>query len=109
MATLTPQTPVVTGVVFNFAAAAAGGDAFPLTGLTLLVVRNLDASSKVVTLVRPGTTYGQADPDVAFTVAAGAMAVWGPIPADWVDPSNSLVGILYSAVTSVSTAVLRVL
>lgn len=111
MATLTPQTPAVTGSTLTLAAAAGGGDSFPLVGVTLLLVRNADASSKTVTLVRPGTTYGQADPDVAFTVVAGATAVWGPIPADWVDQSLSppVVGILYSAVTSVTVAVIRVL
>lgn len=110
MATLAPQTPAVTGATLTFAAAAGGGDSFPVTGVVCLLVRNADASSKTVTLVRPGTTYGQADPDVAFTVAAGATGVWGPIPAsDFVDPSDALVDITYSAVTSVTVAVLRVL
>jgi hypothetical protein len=83
------------------AAASVGGDKVAPSDRGMLVFRNGDASSKVVTLVVPGNTkYGVANPDPTFTVAAGATAYIGPLTADLADPADGLVAFTYSAVTS---------
>jgi hypothetical protein len=107
MALLTPQTAAVTGTVLTMAAANGGGDTIVGGSTVYLLVRNGDASSKTVTIVRPGTTYGTADPDIAVVVTAGNIAIIGPIPAEFADPSDGQVDISYSAVTSVTVAAVR--
>lgn len=108
MALIAAQTPAITGTALNMVAAAGGGDTLRVSGDTYLVVRNGDASSKTVTVVRPGTEYGQANPDIAVAVAAGATTVIGPIPSTFRDTTDDLVDITYSAVTSVTVAALYV-
>jgi len=108
MAAIAVQQAKVTGTALNFVAASGGGDTIAVQGDTYLFVRNADASSKTVTVVRPGSDeYELAVPDVAVTVAAGATAVIGPIPPSFRDSSDSLVDITYSAVTSVTVAAMR--
>lgn len=109
MALLAKQAASVVGlnpVTMN--TAAGGGDTVnvDVPGICLLV-RNGDASAKTVTVVRPGTTYGTADPDIPVVIAAGNQAIIGPIPVDFAD-TNGLVAITYSAVTSVTIGVFRV-
>lgn len=107
MATLDVQDAQVQGATLTFASASGGGDAVSARGGVFLLVRNADASPKTVTLVRPGTEFGVAVPDVPFAVAAGTTALLGPIPSDFTDPDTGLVGITYSAVTSVTVAAFR--
>lgn len=108
MAAITVQQAQVTGVALNLVAASGGGDTIRVAGDTYLVVRNADASSKTVTLVRAGNDeYGNAIPDVAVTVAAGATTVMGPIPQIFRDRTDDLVDVTYSAVTSVTVAAFR--
>ncbi len=109
MAAITVQQAQVTGTALNLVAASGGGDTIATQdATTYLVVRNSDASSKTVTVVRPGNDeFGLAVPDIAVAVAAGATTVIGPIPAPFRNPSNSLVDVTYSAVTSVTVAAFR--
>jgi hypothetical protein len=105
VALLTPQPAAVTGTNLTMATAAGGGDTIVGGSGTLLVVRNGDASSKTVTVVRPGTTYGTADPDIALVIPAGGIAIFR-IPSEFADPTDPVGGvdITYSAVTSVTVA-----
>jgi hypothetical protein len=107
MAALPTQSASPTGTTLTMAAASGGGDTFVPGSSTVLLVRNGDASSKTVTIVRPGTTYGTADPDIAVTVAAGAIAVLGPYPSDLADPTDGQIDVTYSAVTSVTVAAVK--
>lgn len=108
MALLTKTPASVLGVVVPLVAATAGGDTIAVDGPgVILIVKNGDASAKTVTVVRPGTTYGTNDPDIAKTLAAGETGYLGPIPVDFAD-ANGLVAVTYSAVTSVTVGVLRV-
>jgi len=109
MALLTPQMSTPTGTVLTFAAASAGGDTFTPGSTSILLVRNSDASSKTVTVVTPGTIYGNAIPDIATTVAAGATTAIGPFLSDLVNTATGLIDITYSAVTSVTVAAVRIL
>lgn len=103
MATLSYIQAKTTGVAAAVqAAASAGGDKVPPNDRGMLVFRNGDAASKTVTLVVPGNTrYGQANPDVAYVVPAGATAYIGPLTSDLGDPTDTnLISVTYSAVTS---------
>lgn len=106
MALLAAQVVGVTGIKPTFVAATGGGDTIqPDTGL-ILVVANGDSAPHTVTLVRPGSEYGQANPDVARAIPAGETHYLA-VPREFVDPATSLIGVTYSAVTSVTVAVLR--
>lgn len=103
MALLTYQQPKLTGTTITYAAASAGGDTLGHTTGGVLRVKNGDAAAKTVTVVTPGNTaYGQADPDIPVTVAAGAEVAIGPFPAGLA--VDGVVSVTYSAVTSVTVA-----
>lgn len=102
MADLGIQKSKVVGADFVPVAAGGSGDTVPIGAK--LFVRNGDASSKTITVVVPGTQYGQARPDITKAVAAGEYAIFGPFPADLADPSDGKVHITYSATTSVLVA-----
>lgn len=106
MATLSSQQCTPAGLSVSFSAASGGGDAIDPSRVSLLVVKNDDASSKTVTITRPGTQYGQAIPDPSLSVAAGAVAVF-LVPASFAD-TDSLVDVTYSAVTNLSVAAVDV-
>lgn len=104
MATLSYQQSQILGLAVALTAASAGGDKVPTTERGALLVRNGDVAAKTVTVTTPGNDkYGQARPDIAITVAAGATALIGPFPSDLAG-SDGLVDITYSAVTSVTVA-----
>lgn len=106
MALLAKQAASVVGLnPLTMNAAAGGGDTVLVDrpGVYLLV-RNADATSKTVTIVRPYTTYGTADPDIPVVITTLNFAVIGPIPVEFGD-ANGLVAITYSAVTSVTVGV----
>jgi hypothetical protein len=109
MALLTPQQVAVTGTKLTYTAADSGGDTIASPGggsTTVLKVKNGDASAKTVTLVRPGSSYGQANPDVSKSIPAGEEHEF-VVPAAFADPADGLVHVSYSAVTSVTVAVAR--
>lgn len=109
MAALTVHQAQITGTDLAFVSAAGGGDTVKVDGDTILIVRNTDGSTKTVTVVRPGTEYGQANPDVAHVVpATTGVSVIGPIPPSFADPTDGLVDVTYSAVTGVTIAAVRV-
>lgn len=94
---------------FGYLAAAAGGDSFRPGGETFLCILNNGGSSITVTFVTPG----QAIPDLtignlAVSVPAGSERMIGPIrPELFADPSDGLVDITYSGVTSVFVAAMN--
>lgn len=91
---LTAKTSAVAAV--NPPAASAGGDKVAPNDRGMVVFRNGDAASKTVLLAVPGNTkYGQANPDVTYTVPAGQIAFIGPMSADLADPADGLVAITY--------------
>lgn len=107
MATLTTHSIAISGTDPAYAAASAGGDAVQPHARAHLHVKNGDASSKTVTIAVPGTTrYGQAEPDVAVVVPAGGERVIGPLDYGLADPTDGLVHVTYSAVTSVTVSAL---
>ena len=96
------QTIDISGAAPTFAAPSAS-DTAPV-GSTL-IVKNGSVSSITVTLVTPGTlATGDAYPDKAYTVAAGAEA-WIPVLMAY-RPSSSASGapVTFSATASVTAA-----
>lgn len=106
MSLINPQSVPVTGVGAIYAAAAAGGDTItPAAGL-VLHVKNASAAEITATLVRPGTQYGQPNPSVPISVpASGERFV--RVPPEFAD-TDGLIDVTYSAVASVTVAVLQV-
>jgi anti-sigma factor ChrR (cupin superfamily) len=107
MTTLAVQQVPVTGFTPTFAAAAAGGDACQPDDRVFLRVKNGSAASINVTVVVPGTEYEQARPDVVVAVAA-AGDVLIALPSALQDLTTGLVSWTYSAVTTVTVALVRV-
>ena len=108
MADLTAQNVSATGLSPTYAAADVAGDAFVNNGQRLLAVRNDDASDKTVTIDSQAQCDQGFDHDIAVTVAAGGEQIIGPFPpARWNDADRK-VQVSYSAVTSVTVAVLEI-
>ena len=109
MATLAYSRIQIAGTLKATTAASAGGDKVAPNDHGFLEVNNGGGSSITVTVAVPGNTkYGQAAPDVAVAIAAGANKRIGPFPVDLADPSDGLVAITYSGVTSVTVEALEV-
>lgn len=103
MALITPVVARYDGTLVNYVAAAAGGDTILYTPNTEFRVKNGSGASITVTLVIPGNTeFGQATPDVAITIAAGAERAIA-LPKGAADSTNTI-SFTYSAVTSVTVA-----
>lgn len=108
MATLATEAVSKSGLNATYAAANAGGDSFTPDRSTFLHVKNGDAASKTVTIATPATMAGLAIDDVAVTIPAGEDRFIGPFPPDLFADTDGLADITYSAVTSVTVAVIRV-
>ena len=109
MATLAYSQIAIAGTLAAPVAASAGGDKVAPNDRGFLDVNNGGGSPITVTVDVPGNTkFGQAAPDVAVTIAAGARRRIGPFPAELANPSDGLVAIAYSAVTSVTVEALQV-
>jgi len=108
MALLAAQKVSLAGLDPVFVAASPTGDEFPNSGRAVLYVRN-DGTSEITVTVNSQTpcNYGY-DHDAVITVPPGGERVIGPFaPARFNDP-NGRVQVSYSAVTSVTVAVLEV-
>lgn len=111
MAALTVES---TGVGANsltptFVAAGAGGDTFLNDGRTVLYVKNGDASPITVTITTPLSLRGGIGvEDPPTTVPATDEEIIGPFdPTIFNAPAGTGVEVNYSAVASVTVAVIR--
>lgn len=106
---LTPVAVTIPGTLVTFTAADVTGNTFSANGRGILLVKNGSGGSINVTVVIPGNdAYGQPRPDVVIAVAAAAEKAIGPFPQDVVDPATGSILVTYSAVTSVTVAMLSV-
>jgi hypothetical protein len=110
MAILTPQRISLTGAEITFAAAAGGGDSFPNSGNTVVLLKNASGAPITVTADCPnpdnfGVSGAALDGTVSVPAAAVAYA-WGPFPAHRFNDSNGRVQLTYSGVTTFSVAVI---
>lgn len=108
MALLTPQQAAITGTLITYQAATVTvGDSVAPDDHTCFEVVNGSGGSITATVTVPGSTYGQANPDVGVAVAAGTTRRIGPLVAGLADPTTNLVTIICSSVTSVTIAAVR--
>ena len=108
MALLNPQAINLSGTTINFASASSGGDQFPNTGRELLLVRNGGTSAITVTVTSQGRYRGVPFSNVVLNVpASGGEVIAGPFPPEVFNDTSGRVSVSYSAVTSVTVAVLQ--
>ena len=105
MAILSAQALPLSGLQPVYAAAAGGGDQAPVGEKLVLHVRNGDASAKTVTVVTPGTVGDLAVADAVQVIPAAGSA-FIPLKGVFRDPATGRASITYSAVASVTVAVL---
>jgi hypothetical protein len=108
MAVLATQTIGITGVAPSFTAASGGGDSAAPGDTHYLHVKNGGGSSVTVTVVVPGTEYGQARADVPVAVPAAGERLIGPLSPELRNPSTNKVDITYSGVTTVTVGVFAI-
>lgn len=113
MAVLAVVQPTLASQLLGAVAAAGGGDSFANDGYTVLYVKNGGGSPITVTIDAPGGVSPEAaqafNPDVQFTVAAGAERLIGPfVDKTRFNDANGRVGVTYSGVTSVTVSPIRV-
>lgn len=110
MAVLSAQPITMAGAAVTLSAAAGGGDAYiPTDGdRSALWIKNGGGSSITVTVTVAGQTFGQNNADVPVTVPNGGERLIGPLVPDLAGPDTvGTIGFSYSAVTSVTVAVVR--
>jgi hypothetical protein len=108
MALLTPQQIGITGPTITHAAAGASDTVKPDDRLFLHYL-NTNAATRDITVVVPGTKFGQALADVVVTIAATTGEEFiGPITRDLADPDTGLVTVTTSAQTNLTVAAVRV-
>lgn len=106
MATLTLQDVSTAGTAPTYSAAAGGGDSVPYDPNGFVHAKNGSGSAITVTVAVPGTTFGQNNPDVAKSIAAGGDALI-KMARGMVNSSTGLIDLTYSGVTSLTLAALR--
>lgn len=106
MATRNAESVGVAGLAATYYAATAGGDKVK-PGVTL-IVKNTNGASRTLTLVTPGTVYGQAIADQAITVPATTGERIVAVPREGFTGSDGLVPLAWSADTGVTFAVLHI-
>jgi hypothetical protein len=107
MALLAAQSPTATGLTPTYSLVSASDTVRYVNNRMFLLCKNTSGSANTVTVVVPGSTYGQANPDIAVTVPATTGEKWiGPLDRGMVDTSTGLITITNSApATGVSVAV----
>lgn len=108
MALLSIQQVAITGTTPSYGAVASTDTIVP-DDRAFLIVKNASGTADNVVVVVPGTTYGQANPDVTTTVPITTGERWiGPMTAALADPTTGLISVTHSQTTSVTCALVRV-
>lgn len=108
MALLTAQQIAITGTTVTMSAAGASDTVAP-DERAFWRVKNASGAPITATVVVPGSTFGQANPDVAVTVeATTGDKLIGPLVRSLADPATGLITLTTSAQTSVTSAVVKV-
>lgn len=107
MTKMTTQALNLNGITPAFTAVTAS-DTFDNDGRTYLHVKNGSASSINVTVNAAVLCNHGFDHDVVVAVPASAERIIGPLdPSRFNDPTTGLVGVTYSATTTVTAAVFK--
>ena len=105
MAALAIQNLSIAGLAPTFAAASAGGDTFVNNPPTILRVKNGGAAAITVTVDSVRLCNHGFDHDASVSIPAGAERDLGPFDQERFGGTAS---VAYSAVTSVTVAVIKV-
>jgi hypothetical protein len=105
MALLSQQAPNITGTALTYSTPSASDTIVPGSGLYLHV--KTGGTGTTVTVVVPGTQYGQARPDVAVVIGVSTDRLIGPLVGDLADPATGLITVQYSSTTTVTAALLQ--
>lgn len=106
MADITVQTISRSGLEATYQACAGGGDKFVNTGVEFIHIKNVDVADKTLTMALQATVDGQSVAAKTVVITAGEERLVGPFPTAYND-SQSKVNLTYSAVTSLTIAVLK--
>lgn len=108
MALLAVQQVQITGTTPSYGAVAATDTLVPDDG-AFLIVKNVSGSADTCTIVTPGSTFGQANPDVVVTVPATTGERWiGPMVPELADPATGLITVTHAPQASITCAYVRV-
>lgn len=108
MALLSVQQVAITGTTPSYGAVSASDTLVP-DPRAFLIVKNAGGTSDNATVVVPGSTYGQANPDVVTAVPITTGERWiGPMVPELADPTTGLITVTHSFTTSVTCAYVRV-
>lgn len=107
MANLTVQRVQLNGIDPVFNSADVAGDSFVNDGRVVLHVKNSDVSDKTVTVDSVAPCNQGSFHDLLVTIPAGDERLIGPFSVQRFNDSNNKVNITYSAVTSVTVAVIK--
>jgi hypothetical protein len=113
MALLSPQIVPNTGVALTYGAVASTDTITPNLGYKYaLYVKNANAGSDTVTILRSGTgndVFGQAKPNVVVTITTGTEKVIYLSNQDQLaDTSTGLISVTHSVTSSVTCALLAI-
>jgi len=104
---LTVQTMTSAGLEATFTAANADGNFFENNGRTFIWIKNGDVSDHSIVIDSPGACDQGFYHDVTVVVAAGEERLIGPFTTARFNDTNGNVNVTYSAVTSVTIAVVK--
>lgn len=108
MALLTPQQVTITGATITPVAANLSDTVKP-DDRVFLEYENTNAATRDVTVVVPGSKFGQPLADVLKTIpATNGRVRLGPMTADLADPDTGLITVNLSATAGVTVAAIRV-
>lgn len=97
MALLNPQQVGIPGAAVPAFNTCTATDTVVPDERSFLEWRNTSGTINNVVVVVPGSEYGQARPDVSFSVAATTGTYrFGPMVADLADPTTGLISVTHS-------------
>lgn len=106
MALITAQQILITGNLPTLATPSASDTVAP-GDRTFLWVKT-GGTGTTVTVVVPGTTFGQANPDVPVVIGTSTERLIGPLVPALADPATGLVTVTYSSTATVTAAAVSV-
>lgn len=104
MALLTAQAPAITGTAPSYTQVNSTDTVRFTNTPKVLIVKNGGGGSINVTVVVPGSTFGQANPDVVVAVPAAGERWIGPLDSKMA--VNGVITINYSGTTTVTAALM---
>jgi hypothetical protein len=106
---IVPQTLVNSGLLATYESANILGNFYANTGQEIMIIKNGSASPTTVTVDSVALdNFGNASHDVVYTLLAGAEMVIGKLSKRRFNDTNGYVQVSYSAVTTITVAVVKV-